>query len=73
MPQDRGILADETIRLSGVGAQEKCPHLLRRIEAVRADTGDTLVFLTNHHQLGASTNCDHASAGRYRTWSRCCA
>jgi hypothetical protein len=55
VPQDRGILADQTIRLSGAGAQEKCPHLLRRIVAVRADTGDTLVFLTNHHQLGAST------------------
>jgi len=55
VPQERGILADQTIRLSGVGAQEKCPHLLRRIEAVRADSGEVLVFLTNHHQLGAST------------------
>jgi hypothetical protein len=54
-PQNRGILADQTIRLTGVGAQDKCPHLLRRVKAVRADTGDILVFLTNHHQLGAST------------------
>jgi hypothetical protein len=54
-PQNRGILADQTIRLSGIGAQDKCPHLLRRVEAVRADTGEILVFLTNHHQLGAST------------------
>ena len=54
-PQNRGILADQTIRLTGVGAQDKCPHLLRRVEAVRDDTGETLVFLTNHHQLGAST------------------
>jgi hypothetical protein len=54
-PQNRGILADQTIRLTGVGAQDKCPHRLRRIEAVRPDTGDILVFLTNHHQLGAST------------------
>lgn len=54
-PQNRGILKDQTIRLTGVGAQEKCPHLLRRIEAVREDTGDILVFLTNHHGLGAST------------------
>jgi IS4 transposase len=30
-------------------------HLLRRIEAVREDTGETLVFLTNHRKLGAST------------------
>jgi hypothetical protein len=54
-PQHRRILKDQTIRLTGTGAQEKCPHLLRRIEAVREDTGDILVFLTNHHGLGAST------------------
>jgi hypothetical protein len=55
VPQNRNILKDQTIRLIGVGAQEKCPHLLRRIEAIREDTGETLVFLTNHHNLGAST------------------
>ena len=42
-PQNRGILSDQTIRLSGIGAQEKCPHLLRRIEAIREDTGEILV------------------------------
>lgn len=55
VPQNRNIVRDQTIRLTGVGAQDKCPHLLRRIEALREDTGETLVFLTNHHQLGAST------------------
>ena len=55
VPQHRNIVRDQTIRLTGVGAQDKCPHLLRRIEALREDTGETLVFLTNHHQLGAST------------------
>ena len=55
VPQNRNIVRDQIIRLTGVGAQEKCPHLLRRIEAVREDTAETLVFLTNHHQLGAST------------------
>lgn len=54
-PQNRNILKDQTIRLTGTGAQEKCPHLLRRVEAIREDTGDILVFLTNHHGLGAST------------------
>jgi IS4 transposase len=55
VPQGRGILADQRIRLSGVDAQEKCPQSSRGIEAVRADTGDTPVLLTTHHQLGAST------------------
>jgi hypothetical protein len=54
-PQNRNILSDQTIRLTGIGAQGKCPHLLRRIEAIREDTGEILVFLTNHHGLGAST------------------
>lgn len=54
-PKHRRILKDQTIRLTGPGAQEKCPHLLRRVEVIRADTGDILVFLTNHHGLGAST------------------
>ena len=54
-PQHRRILKDQTIRLTGSGGMEKCPYLLRRIEAVREDTGDILVFLTNHHGLGAST------------------
>ena len=55
VPQNRNILKDQTIRLAGTGAQEKCPHLLRRVEAVREDTGGILVFITNHHDLGAST------------------
>lgn len=54
-PQHRRILKDQTIRLTGTGAQEKSPHLLRRIAVVREDTGDILVFLTNHHDLEART------------------
>ena len=54
-PKNRNILKDQTIRLIGTGAGEKCPHLLRRVEAVREDTGGVMVFLTNHHGLGAST------------------
>jgi IS4 transposase len=54
-PQHRRILKDQTIRLIGSGSTEKCPHVLRRIEAIREETGDILVFLTNHHGLGAST------------------
>lgn len=54
-PQNRNLLKDQTIRLTGTGAQETCPPLLRRVEAVREDTGDIRVFLTNHHGLGART------------------
>ena len=49
------ILSDQTIRLTGTGAADKCPHVLRRIEMLREDTGTILVFLTNHFKLSAST------------------
>lgn len=54
LPRDMNILADETIRLTGAHGS-RCPHLLRRIEAVREDTGEVLAFLTNHPRLAAST------------------
>ena len=54
-PRNPNVLADETIRLTGSGASDKCPHLLRRIEFVREDTGTVLVFLTNNFKLSANT------------------
>ena len=55
VPQNRNIVMDQTLRLTDTGAQDMCSHLLRRVEAIRQDTGDTLVFLTNYHGLGPST------------------
>jgi hypothetical protein len=55
MPKNRNIIKDQVIRLTGMGAAEKCPHLLRRVKAIREDTGGILVFITNHLDLGAST------------------
>lgn len=55
IPQNRNILKDEVIRLTGIKADQSCPHLLRRIEAYDAETDRTFVFLTNHLELGAST------------------
>jgi hypothetical protein len=58
LPKEPAILADEIIQLTGKGAWEKCPHRLRRIEVVREDTGDVMVFLTNHLELSARTIAD---------------
>jgi len=55
VPQNRNIVMDQTLRLTGTGAQDMCSHLLRRVEAIREDTGDALVFPTNHHGLGVFT------------------
>jgi hypothetical protein len=55
IPQNRHILKDEVVRLSGLKALEKCPYPLRRIELYDSVKGEILVFLTNHMTLGAST------------------
>ena len=55
VPQHRHVLKDQLIQLTGLGAFERCPYLLRRIEVFVTDTGEVLVFLTNHRELGAST------------------
>jgi hypothetical protein len=55
VPRHRGIVADQIIELTGVKAEERCPYPLRRVQTVHPDSGETLVFLTNHLTLGAST------------------
>ncbi len=55
VPQNRHVLKDELIELRGIGANEKCPYPLRRIEVWDPGTGEILVFLTNHLDLGATT------------------
>jgi len=54
-PQNRNVLADENIRLTGVGANEKCPFPLRRVVVFDPVKGEEVVFLTNHLRFGAST------------------
>lgn len=55
VPQHRHVLKDEQIELRGPKAIEKCPYPLRRIEVQDPETGQLLVFITNHSALGAST------------------
>ena len=55
VPQNRNLLKEQTMRRSATGAQATCPHLLRRIKAIREDTGNILVVITNLHGLGASS------------------
>jgi hypothetical protein len=49
------IFKDEVIRLTGAGAEAKCPHPLRRIEFYDASSELVLVFLTNHLGFGPTT------------------
>ena len=55
IPRHRSILADQLIRLTGVKAQDKCPHLLRRIVVWDKVKLREIVLLTNHLDFGAST------------------
>lgn len=55
VPQNRNILKDELIQLTGSKAEEKCPYPLRRIKVYVPETNEILVFLTNNLDLGATT------------------
>lgn len=50
-----GVICDQTIALNGFYSAQHYPQTLRRIRFKDADTGKTLVFLTNHRHLPART------------------
>jgi putative transposase len=53
----KGILCDQTIRLTGVKGEE-CPSPLRRIRYKDSETGKVYIFLTNSMHLSARTVAD---------------
>lgn len=55
VPLYRSILADQIIRLTGTKAEEKCPHLLRRVVVWDKENQREIVLLTNHLEFGATT------------------
>ena len=57
VPENRNVLRDEVVRLTGLKAAEKCPHLVRRIEMYDPEKDQVFVFLTNYLKLGATTTC----------------
>ena len=50
-----GVRSDQRIRLTGKHTREHYPETLRRIHLVVPETGKTLVLLTNHFALPATT------------------
>jgi hypothetical protein len=54
-PLQLNILTDQFIRLTGVNAQDKCPHLLRRIVVWDERNEREIVLLTNHLEFGSTT------------------
>src|SRR5258706_1856019 len=51
----RSVLKDQIIFLSGSTAWGKCPYPLRRVEVWNEEKQQTLVFITNQFDFGAST------------------
>ncbi len=58
-PADRstGVICDQTIAMDGYLTQRHYPAYLRRIRFKDAETGKTLIFLTNQVTLPALTIC----------------
>ena len=58
VPQNRTILADQIIQLTGHKAEDKCPHLLRRVVVWDEAHNRIISLLTNHLKFGATTISD---------------
>ena len=54
-PQNRYILKDQIIELTGFYSYQDCPYPLRYIEALDPKTNEAILLLTNHLGFGAST------------------
>ncbi len=55
VPENRNILKDQIIELTGYYARKDCPQRLRRIEVLDGESNRTFVLLTNHLKFGATT------------------
>jgi hypothetical protein len=55
VPQNRNILSDEVILLTGRRAPGRCPYPLRRIVVDDRENDRQIVLLTNHLEFGATT------------------
>lgn len=49
------VLADEIIRLTGKGAEERCPHYLTRVLWCDIEREEVFVFVTNHLKVSPFT------------------
>jgi len=55
LPENRNILSDQIIRLTGTGAQKKCKYPLRRVVVWDAENEREIVLLTNLMDFGSTT------------------
>ncbi|HPJ08088.1 MAG TPA: IS4 family transposase [Deltaproteobacteria bacterium] len=55
VPVYGNLIADQHIAFAGLGAWQKCPHILRRVVVWDEAHNEEIVLLTNHFSLAAST------------------
>jgi len=55
VPKNRNIISDQIIRLTGTGAEEKRPYLLRMVVVWDEENQREIYLLTNHIEFGATT------------------
>jgi hypothetical protein len=55
VPDNRNIIKDQFIKLTGYESIKKCPHTLRRVEVWDEENERTIVLWTNHLTFGATT------------------
>jgi Domain of unknown function (DUF4372)/Transposase DDE domain len=55
VPDNRNIIKDQLIELTGYESIKKCPHTLRRVEVWDEENERIIVLWTNHLTFGATT------------------
>lgn len=55
VPDNKNIIKDQLIELTGYYSIRKCPYILRRVEVWDAENERTIVLWTNHLTFGATT------------------
>jgi hypothetical protein len=55
VPENRNIIKDHIVMVTGYESIKKCPHILRRIEVWDEENERTIVLWTNHLDFGATT------------------
>lgn len=55
VPDNRNIIKDQFIELTGYYSSKKCPHILRRVEVWDEENERVIVLWTNHLTFGATT------------------
>lgn len=55
VPENRNIIKDQLIELTGYYSSKKCPHTLRRVEVWDEENERIIVLWTNHLAFGSTT------------------